>query len=354
MITVTQCFDTLRVASGDAATPCLHDSSLSSLSALRSSLFRQVDRWIEKCCPYDPLRPLRTDDDEPCEEEGGATAHAESERRSATDVAEDSALIDYIDIGISQSLNLREPSVRMILSLVQGVPKTIRTLFARWVRGQMARDNRALSTNWKRGLSKEEQEHLLKTFKSLMRKGDETHNPRRVLAFDDDLLGYVRWSLTNGYSLRAELELLNPRICEGLVSRDKYDKDWIHGLLRFDYVGRIEFDESADPSLWITDYDVRWTAHSELRHRKDAVLTPYGRSRLDEHIRKTRRRRNAKVRFQGKSWSISALSRLPQAVVSDKIIRKRLNAGWTVEEAITTPVQPGGRPRKSTAETSKP
>ena len=86
MSTVTL-FDIFRVAEGSAATPCLHFSSLPSLAALRSSQLRQEDRLFEQSCPYIPLRPLRTEDDEPREEEGGATAHAESEQRSAADGA---------------------------------------------------------------------------------------------------------------------------------------------------------------------------------------------------------------------------------------------------------------------------
>jgi hypothetical protein len=211
----------------------------------------------------------------------------------------------------------------------------------------MARDIRASSRNWKCGLTKEEQIHLQRTFASLMRKGEEKENPRRVLAFDDDILRFVRWSLTNGYSLRSELELLNPRVCEGLVSRDKYGKDFTHGLLRFDYVGRVEVDETADPSQWITDYDIRWTSHSELRRRPDAVLTPHGRNRLKDHLRGSKRGRKARVRFNGKRWSIAALAKHPLAVVSDKIIRRRIDAGWSVEEAISTPAHLGGRPRKS-------
>lgn len=353
MSTVTL-FGIFRVAEGSAATPCLHFSSLPSLAALRSSQLRQEDRLFEQSRPYIPLRPLRTEDDEPSEEEGGAKAHAESEQRSATDGAEDLALINCIDNGIGQSLNLREPRVRMVLNLVQGVPKTIRTLFARWVRGRMARDIRASSRNWKCGLTKEEQIHLKKTFASLMRKGKEKENPRRVLAFDDDMLRFVRWSLTHGYSLRSELELLNPRVCDGLVSRDKYDKDFARGLLRFDYVGRVEVDETADPSQWITDYDIRWTPHSELRRRPDAVLTPHGRNRFRKLLRGSKRGRKARVRFDGKRWSISALAKHPLAVVTDKIIRRRLDAGWSVEEAISTPARVGGRPRKSTAKNDKP
>lgn len=52
----------------------------------------------------------------------------------------------------------------------------------------------------------------------------------------------------------------------------------------------------------------------------------------------------AQVEYKGETYSVAALARLPEAVVSSNTISLRLKAGWDVEKALTTQVRKGDGP----------
>ena len=234
--------------------------------------------------------------------------------------------------------------------------KTIRVLFAKRIRGAAAYKSLLDGKeSWKRGLTYDERKHLQKSFESLMRKGSEKKNPRRVLKFDGDLEGFALWSLAHGFSLQSELELVNPRIVPHVVSRRVHDKIYgLDGTCTYERVGRVEYDEDALPESWVTDFDFRWSSHLNLLASQEAVLTPYGEKQLAKRRRRSKRGKPSKHKYNGQVYSLSALARLPEAVVSDKVIKRRLRAGWTASAAITTIAETGGRPKKIDAENDKP
>lgn len=340
--------NSFRAATCGAATPWTFSAFATSLAALRFASPIQADQWLlDRQRSPQSTRPLVAGVEEPCDETQAKAASAEAEQRSAkVDAANTIAYLSRISV-IARGLNLFEPTFRTVCPPRWSFFKTIRVLFAKWLRGRMAM-NQVLTCSgaWRRRLSKEETRHLEATYKSLMRKGTGKTNPRCVRAFEESINDFARWSLQSGFSLESELELINPRIIECVVARPRSALIWNpDGTAHFEFYSRWFVDDEAPASAWITDYDIRWTSHATLRSRQNVCLTPYGHRRFKNMSRDRRRRKRARVRYKGKRWSLSALASLPEAAVSDKIIRKRLEAGWSVVEAITRPASLGGRPR---------
>ena len=212
-------------------------------------------------------------------------------------------------------------------------------------------------------------EHLFKTYRSLVYKDRSNKNPRFIERFQFDFEGFRRWSLENGFGLHKELVLENPRVIPNTCIRKKLLR---HRVFRPDGTSYIFYEqvggfyEAADEVFddvsedeWVTDYDLRWVPTSELcRMRPCPKLTPYGRARVTmrkaerrkraEAMKKSRRRgmKHARITAFGEWKTASAWSRDPRAMVSDKVIKRRIACGVPPEEAITAPPDQAGRPRK--------
>lgn len=348
-------FMTNRVAVGSAATPCLRASSLPSLAALRSSLLEQVDRLNMKESRV-PLftRPSCGVDDELCEEEQSTRTSVKAERRSPKAAAVDSDRYYLTVIGQALRSRSSEPASRSIPPLLATSADSLRAAFARWVRGHTQGVRRLeKSSAWRNGLSEAEHKHLEGTWASLRLPGREKVNRRLVRRFQN-LNEFAWWSIRNGFSLHSEVKLINPRIVEHVVVQRRSKIVWLDSVTtNFEYQLPWKHDPESLAHEWITAYDVVWTPHHRLRAKKQRTLTPYGEKRLKRTKRGSLRGRCSQVRYQGRTCSVAELARLPESVVSDKVIAKRLEEGWNVDEAVTTPRGSRGRPRKFSAENDK-
>lgn len=344
------------VAVGSAATPCLRASSLPSLAALRSSLLEQVDRLNMKESRV-PLftRPPCGVDDELCEEEQSTRTSVKGKRRSAQPEAVDLDSDDIRNLGQVELAGSNELALRRISRSHASTVNTLRAAFAKWVRGHaQALKRLEKSSAWRNGLSEAEREHMIQTWESLRRPGKTRPNRRLVRRFQSSLHEFAWWSVRNGFSLNAEIELINPRIVKCVVVQRRSKLVWLNSVTpRFEYQLPWRFDPDSESHEWITDFDVVWTPHHRLRAKKTKTLTPYGERRLKSTTSGSLRGRSTKVRYRERICSVAGLARLPEAVVSDKVIAKRLEEGWGVDQAVTTPRGSGGRPRKSSAENDK-
>lgn len=326
------------------------------MQALRSASLREVGQWVSRARSTYFTRPSCVADDELREEEQSTRTSAKAKWRSPQDEAVSNNQKTNRKTGQVPQSNSFEPAVRSVTGAFAATVETLRAACARWVRGHAKAVKRLEKSNaWRNGLSECEREHMIKTWNSLRLPGREKHNRRLVLRFQDSLNEFAWWSLRSGFSLSSEIELINPRVVEHVVFQRRSDLDWSKsGLPQWVFRSPWRYDPDSSEKDWITDYDVVWTPHHRLRARSNAKLTKYGQDRLKATKRGAIRGRKSKIKHKGRWHTLAELARLPEAVVSDKAIAKRLAEGWGVTEAITTPAQVGGRPRKSRAEIDKP
>ena len=99
-------------------------------------------------------------------------------------------------------------------------------------------------------------------------------------------------------------------------------------------------EQSADPSAGVLDYLIRWVPVAQLRRKRGRIATTEtGRRRL------AAARRKCVVAAFGESKSVAAWARDSRCTVSDKILKRRLEAGMDPESAISTAVRScGSRP----------
>lgn len=344
-----------RSAFGCAVTPSLLSASSTSLSALRSALLREVGQWISRACSVHFTRPSCVADDELCEEEQSTRTSAKAKRRSPQAEAVNHEKKNIRRKGHATQSASFELAVRSLSGTIGDTAETLRAAFAKWVRGHAQAVSLLKASNlWRKGLSEAERKHIEGTWASLRLPGREKRNRRLVRRFQN-LNEFAWWSLRSGFSLHSEIELVNPRIVRHVVAQRRSKLVWLDsGTSKFEFQLPWKFDPDSEPHEWITDYDVVWTPHHRLRSKFCPILTPYGAKRLKATKNGILRGRKSKFKYGDGLYSASELARLPEALVSDKVIAKRLAAGWSVTEAITTPAQRGGRPRKSTAENDKP
>jgi hypothetical protein len=189
--------------------------------------------------------------------------------------------------------------------------------------------------------------HVRKTFESLMRSGrTKSENPKYATLCDRSYAQFRDWSLRNGFSLDAELELLGKhRVAGTKIVREKVNADE-HGLPEWWRVTRVILiteDEMAEiPEFrWVTDYEAaRWVSHDNLaRRKKKFLLTAYGRKRFQT------RRKPLNLELEGEKKSASAWAEDYRCRVSDKVLKARKEKGWSDADAILTPPRqkPGDR-----------
>lgn len=345
-----------RSASGRAVTPSPRSASSPSLSALRSAALGKADQLLKSTSAILFFtRPSRVAVDERSEELQSVRTSVKGKRRSAQPEAVDLDGNNIRNLGQVELAGSTELALRSISRSHASTVNTLRAAFAKWVRGHaQALKRLEKSSAWRNGLSEAEREHMIQTWESLRRPGKTRPNRRLVRRFQSSLHEFAWWSVRNGFSLNAEIELINPRIVKCVVVQRRSKLVWLNSVTpRFEYQLPWRFDPDSEPHEWITDFDVVWTPHHRLRAKKTKTLTPYGERRLKSTTSGSLRGRSTKVRYRERICSVAELARLPEAVVSDKVIAKRLEEGWGVDQAVTTPRGSGGRPRKSSAENDK-
>ena len=204
--------------------------------------------------------------------------------------------------------------------------------------------------------------HILDTWTSLVYKDRSRLHPRYVVDFVGRYRAFKEWSIESGVTIRHELILTQPRILLYSCDERKTEVVWQPNEMglsvrRFEKTGGLTISKDADFPVdeWVTDYSVLWVPVDQVaKMRPLPTMVAYSQTRVRRYrntlrakaARKPRRGSTKKLTLDGEMKSISAWSRDPRCPVSDKIIRKRLESGWEVEEAITAPDQKGGRPRK--------
>lgn len=217
-----------------------------------------------------------------------------------------------------------------------------------------------------------ERDHLWKSYKSLTRcPPRKTCNPRYVTKFVGNARRFEQWSRENGFSIDAELVLVNARVIPDTKLDCRWTKNWVNGTLVLEQEWDVEDDPSLEipPECWITDYDVQWVPLAELVRAKPLPPMPRynlmrvraARKAMREQLRsevraakelKVRRSRKGKrpklITAWGETKSANAWARDTRATVSDKVISRRIAAGWKEEDAISTARgKPGPKPGKS-------
>ena len=178
--------------------------------------------------------------------------------------------------------------------------------------------------------------HLHKTWLSLIRKQRKEVAiplvPFEFLTFDGDIVQYDRETFLDfcdeaGATVHHELEMVGePVLIDGL----EFSKQWHKGDGRY----LLQLGINANDSTGFLYYpltQLAWTHHRNLLRRKTKPhLTSYGHQRLNSL-------KHSYIYAWGEVKSAMAWSKDARAMVSDKTITARINSGWEVEAAITTP-----------------
>jgi hypothetical protein len=158
------------------------------------------------------------------------------------------------------------------------------------------------------------------------------------VSFDD----FRRWSYDCGYHLDlllvfgAEELLIGRRVVNDSKTYEAADA-W--GRKRFLYLAdKSLVNGRSDDRVLVQHF--RWLSISNYRRRP---MKPRLTEEAKRILRKLRRGQTYTVRLHGETLTISALSRQPIAMVSDKIISSRLRDGWSIQDAVATPQFPRGR-----------
>jgi hypothetical protein len=180
------------------------------------------------------------------------------------------------------------------------------------------------------------EKHIDDTWKSLIRKQrtevDCPVIPYTFLSFDQGIVRYDKekyqsFCKASGATINHELEMIGEPIeIDGL----EFKKQWHKGNGGF--LLQLGLNDSFDGQFKYYPLDqMRWTSHKNLSRRKTTpILTSYGRNRLANN-------QTHHVKAFGEEKSVNAWANDSRCVVSDKVLKKRLDNKWKPELAITTP-----------------
>lgn len=180
--------------------------------------------------------------------------------------------------------------------------------------------------------------HLHNTWKSFIRKQRSERGEQLIpLAFITEFNGTVSYDKEAFYNharkqsatTKHELEFVGmPVFIPGI----EFIKTWQKNLdlLRFMY--SLEFRSVENSGCWYYPIQqIVWTSHKNLSRRKTVShLTTYG-------LTHWKSRQINRIKAWDEVMSANAWANDPRGVVSDKIIKRRIDAGWLPERAISTP-----------------
>lgn len=185
--------------------------------------------------------------------------------------------------------------------------------------------------------------HLHNTWKSFIRKQRSEREHQIIpLAFIVECNGLVCYdkegfydhAREQGATKRHELELLGDPV---FVPSIEFSKHWQKNLDRMRFLYSLELrDIEGSGCFYYPIEQIVWTSHKNLSRRKTTPnLTTYG-------MKHWKSRQITRITAWGEAKSANAWATDPRGVVSDKIIKRRIDAGWSPEVAISTP--PGKKP----------
>jgi len=180
------------------------------------------------------------------------------------------------------------------------------------------------------------EKHIDDTWKSLIRKQRSEVGcpliPYTFLSFDQGIVRYDKEKYQNfckasGATLNHELVMTGEPIeIDGLTFWKKWHRNNNKVLLE------LGLSDSIDGQFQYYPLDqMTWTSHKNLNRRKTKpILTSYGRKRL-------RNNQTRLVKAFGEEKSVNAWANDSRCVVSDKVLKHRLDNKWKPENAIITP-----------------
>lgn len=191
-----------------------------------------------------------------------------------------------------------------------------------------------------RELSEEEKRDLYSNYLSVARVRRDRACPCDLGSFG----AFLRWSLASGYEL-------------GKILVEGAPKGWVEHFKPISSSDADERDDVIYDPIWVVPMapdesnrfripTYRWISARSAAKKKRSSLNAAG-ARTVAARRTTIHR---EVTAWGETKSLAAWSSDPRASVSDKVIRKRLDAGMSAEEAISAPRLKGGRPPKDPAQ----
>jgi len=180
------------------------------------------------------------------------------------------------------------------------------------------------------------EKHIDDTWKSLIRKQRSEVGspviPYTFLSFDQGIVRYDKekyqsFCKASGATLNHELEMMGEPIeIDGLTFWKKWHRNNNKVLLE------LGLSDSIDGQFQYYPLDqMTWTSHKNLNRRKNKpILTSYGAKRILSN-------QTLRVKAFGEEKSVNAWANDSRCVVSDKVIKHRLDNKWKPELAIITP-----------------
>jgi len=180
------------------------------------------------------------------------------------------------------------------------------------------------------------EKHIDDTWKSLIRKQRSEVGcpliPYTFLSFDQGIVRYDKEKYQNfckasGATLNHELEMTGEPIeIDGLTFWKTWKRNNNKVLLE------LGLSDSIDGQFQYYPLDqMTWTSHKNLNRRKTKlIVTSYGKKRL-------RNNQTRLVKAFGEEKSVNAWANDSRCVVSDKVLKHRLDNKWKPENAIITP-----------------
>lgn len=181
-------------------------------------------------------------------------------------------------------------------------------------------------------------QHIKDTWKALIRKqrSEREHQiiPRAFIVECNGVVSYhaelfYDHAREQGATTKHELEFVGDPV---FVAGVGFAKTWQKNLDRMRFLYALELRDIEDSGYYYYPIEqIVWTSHKNLSRRKTIPnLTTYGMN----HWKSGQIKR---ITAWGEVKSASAWANDPRGVVSDKVIKRRIDAGWSPEAAISTP-----------------
>jgi hypothetical protein len=180
--------------------------------------------------------------------------------------------------------------------------------------------------------------HIQDSWKAYIRKQRSEREHQIVpLAFIVECNGMVSYdkeafydhAREQGATTRHELEFLGDPV---IVLGKEFIKTWQKNLNRMRFLYSLELRDIEGSGCFYYPIDqIVWASHKNLSRRKTVPnLTTYG-------MKHWKGGQITRITAWGEAKSANAWANDPRGVVSDKIIKRRIDAGWSPEAAISTP-----------------
>jgi hypothetical protein len=148
-----------------------------------------------------------------------------------------------------------------------------------------------------------------------------------IVSYDKEL--FYQHAHDQGATLRHELEFVGDPV---FVPDIEFTKRWQKNLERMRFLFSLEIRAIEGSGCYYYPIgQIVWTSHKNLSRRKSKPnLTSYG----EKHWKSGQINR---ITAWGEAKSANAWANDSRALVTDKVIKRRIDAGWSPEAAISTP-----------------